>query len=62
MEQSVAAANAEVDGFKKAFKAQTEEKFQIRISSVRATDELVNVRSYLRGSTNNLTFVDRCGK
>ena len=45
MEQSVAAANAHAEGFKKALEAQTGEKLSIRIASARTDSELENVRS-----------------
>jgi hypothetical protein len=51
MEQSVAAANAKVDGFTKTIEAQKHDNLQIRISSARATRESENVRRYPCGST-----------
>ena len=52
MEQSVAAANAHVDGHKKALEALTAERYHIRIASAKTDSELENVRSYLWDSTN----------
>lgn len=57
MEQSVAAANAHADGYKKALEAQTGEKLSIRIASARTDSELENVRSYLCDLTDTQPLV-----
>jgi E3 ubiquitin-protein ligase BRE1 len=63
MEQSVAAANAKVDGFNKNLEALTHENLQIRISSARATSEYENSKTVVEDKRKeNLSLMSELRK